>query len=132
MSLCLLFGGRCRPVPRPFRRRRISGRPAAPVFKPAGVRLRDLEVQVLALDEFEAIRLADLESCYHELAAEKMRVSRPTFTRILDAAHRKLADALVHGKALRIEGGPVQVQSFRCCREHDTRPDPEISDPQRS
>lgn len=111
-------------MPRPFCSRRIAGRPAAPVFKPIGIPLRDLEVVLLTLDEFEAIRLADLDGCYQELAAAQMQVSRPTFSRILEAAHRKLADALVHGKALRIEGGPVQMERFRCCREHDTHEGP--------
>jgi predicted DNA-binding protein (UPF0251 family) len=76
---------------------------------------------VMTLDEFEALRLADLEKLYHERAAEQMRVSRPTFSRIIDSARAKIADALVHGKALRIEGGPVQVPSGprRCCRRHD-------------
>jgi predicted DNA-binding protein (UPF0251 family) len=48
-----------------------------------------------------------------------MNISRPTFSRIIDSAHRKMADALVHGKALRIEGGPVQLLRRRCCRMHD-------------
>jgi uncharacterized protein len=119
-------------VPRPFCYRRIAGRPASPVFKPAGIPLVRLDVVVLTLDEFEAIRLADLDGCYQERAAEQMRVSRPTFSRILDAAHRKLADALVHGKALRIEGGPVQVENFRCCRLHDGVADLGASGPQSS
>ena len=75
----------------------------------------------MTLDEFEAIRLADLDGLYQESAAAQMGVSRPTFSRITAAAHRKLADALVHGKALRIEGGPVHVAGHRCCRLHDTR-----------
>jgi predicted DNA-binding protein (UPF0251 family) len=56
---------------------------------------------------------------YQEQAAEPMDVSRPTFSRIIDSAHRKLADALVHGKALHIQGGPVQIEERRCCRMHD-------------
>lgn len=106
-------------MPRPFCPRRISGRPAASVFKPIGIPLRELEEVIMTLDEFEAIRLADLDGLYQEQASEQMNVSRPTFTRIIDAAHRKLADALVHGKALRIEGGPVQIGRRRCCRMHD-------------
>lgn len=73
----------------------------------------------MTLDEFEAMRLADLDRLYQEQAAQQMNVSRPTFSRIIDSAHRKIADALVHGKALRIEGGPVQLQGRRCCRVHD-------------
>ncbi|MBK8010442.1 MAG: DUF134 domain-containing protein [Deltaproteobacteria bacterium] len=113
-------------MPRPFCRRRIQGFPAAPVFKPAGVPLRDLEEVVLALDEYEAIRLADLNGLYQEQASEEMGVSRTTFSRIVDAAHRKIADAIVHGKAIRIEGGPVIEEGPvtgtdrrpRCCERH--------------
>jgi predicted DNA-binding protein (UPF0251 family) len=83
--------------------------------------MRTLDEVVMTLDEFEAIRLADLDGLYQESAAAQMGVSRPTFSRIAAEAHRKVADALVHGKALRIEGGPVQVAGHRCCREHDTR-----------
>ncbi len=104
---------------RPFCPRRIAGRPAAPVFKPAGVPLEDLDEVVMALDEFEALRLADFEGLYQEQAAERMSISRPTFSRIIEAAHRKTADALLHGKALRIEGGPVEFGRRRCCRFHD-------------
>ncbi len=106
-------------MPRPFCPRRIAGRPAASIFKPVGVPLRDLDEVVLSLDEFEAIRLADLDDHYHEQAGGQMGVSRATFSRIVDSAHRKIADALVHGKALRIEGGVVQLESPRCCRYHD-------------
>lgn len=80
----------------------------------------------MALDEFEAVRLADLNELYQEDAAEQMGVSRPTFSRILDAARHKLADVLVHGKALRIEGGPVQVEPRRCCRLHDEAGSPAV------
>jgi predicted DNA-binding protein (UPF0251 family) len=80
-----------------------------------------LEVIAMTLDEFEAIRLADLGGLYQEEAAEKMGVSRPTFSRIVESAHRKVADALVHGKALRIEGGPVLREGRRCCELHDKK-----------
>ncbi len=104
---------------RPFCPRRIAGRPVAPVFKPAGVRMWEIEEVVLTLDEFEAVRLADLDGLYQEDAARQMNVSRPTFSRVIESAHRKIGDALVHGKALRIEGGPVQLGKPRCCRLHD-------------
>jgi hypothetical protein len=61
----------------------------------------------MTLDEFEAIRLADLEGLYQQQAAKRMGVSRTTFGRILDQAHRKVAEILVHGRTLTIEGGPV-------------------------
>ena len=97
--------------------RRVAGRPIASVFHPAGIPARGLVEIVLTLDEFEAIRLADLEGLYQEQAAERMSVSRPTFGRILAAAHRKVAEALAHGKALKIEGGTIRVGqpgSSRC------------------
>jgi predicted DNA-binding protein (UPF0251 family) len=106
-------------VPRPFCPRRIAGRPAASVFKPVAIPTRQIEEVVMTLDEFEALRLADLEGLYQEEAAARMGISRPTFGRIIDAAHRKVADALVHGKALRMEGGPVHGEGRRCCRLHD-------------
>jgi hypothetical protein len=62
---------------------------------------------VVTLDEFEAIRLADREGLKQEEAAEKMQISRPTFGRVLEAARRKVADALVEGLPLRIGGGAV-------------------------
>lgn len=104
-------------MPRPRCCRRITGPPAAPLFKPAGVPASALAVVEMTLDEFEALRLADLEGLYQETAAARMGVSRATFGRILDAAHRKVAEALVEGRALRIEGGPVDWPPrgrFRC------------------
>ena len=106
-------------MPRPCNWRNVGGRPQAPVFKPAGIPRHELDEVVMTLDEFEALRLADLEGLYQEQAALEMRVSRPTFSRIAESARRKVADALVHGKALRIEGGPVHLGQPRCCRRHD-------------
>ncbi len=74
----------------------------------------------MTLDEFEAMRLADLDELYQEEASRLMMVSRTTFSRIILSARRKMADALVHGKALRIEGGPVWKEGSRCCRAHDS------------
>ena len=110
-------------MPRPYCCRRVAGQPAASIFKPIGVPVRLLDEVVMTLDEFEAIRLADLDGLYQESAAAQMGVSRPTFSRITAAAHRKLADAIVHGKALRIEGGPVLAVGSRCCRRHDAQAD---------
>jgi predicted DNA-binding protein (UPF0251 family) len=91
--------------------------PESNYFKPRGVPLSALEEIILTVDEFEAIRLADLENLYQEQAAEKMKVSRQTFGRIIDSAHKKVAEALVKGKALKIEGGEVEmaaIRKFRC------------------
>ncbi|MBK9472513.1 MAG: DUF134 domain-containing protein [bacterium] len=94
-------------MPRPPCCRRIAGKPLVAVFKPAGIPTRDLEQITMTLDEFEALRLADLEGLYQADAAVSMGVSRATFGRILESARRKTADALTHGRALLIEGGPV-------------------------
>jgi uncharacterized protein len=91
--------------------RRIAGEPVYQVFKPAGIPSSMLEELVLSIDEFEAVRLADLEGLYQQQAAERMKVSRATFGRIIEAARKKIARALVEGLALRIEGVPAQLPS---------------------
>ncbi|MEN9979328.1 MAG: DUF134 domain-containing protein [candidate division WOR-3 bacterium] len=83
--------------------RRIEFSPEVTFFKPRGVPLCQLEQVVLELDELEALRLADLEGHYQEQAAAMMGVSRPTFGRIVESARRKVAAALVGGKALVIK-----------------------------
>ena len=64
---------------------------------------------MLGIDELEALRLADLEGLYQEDAARQMNVSRQTFGRIVAAARKKVAEALVRGRSLRIEGGEVEM-----------------------
>jgi predicted DNA-binding protein (UPF0251 family) len=97
--------------------------PARNYFKPCGVPSSQLEEIVLAVDELEALRLADLEGLYQNRAAGAMSVSRQTFGRIVEEARRKVADALVKGKALRIEGGDVELDdqdmalACGCCRQ---------------
>jgi len=115
-------------MPRPPCCRRISGKPGVLIFKPAGIPAHMLEQVVLALDEFEAIRLADLHGFYQEQAAARMKISRPTFGRIIASAHRKIAEVLIVGKALRIEGGPVyeeKSRTFQCnaCKNEWDEPD---------
>lgn len=91
-------------MPRPCKCRRIGCDPTHTYFKPRGVPMTELEEVALKLDELEAIRLADIEAFYHEEAAKKMKVSRQTFDRILLKAHATIADAIVNGKAIKIEG----------------------------
>ena len=98
---------------RPRNCRRVGFMPESNYFKPRGIPLSMLEEVILSVDEFEAIRLADLESLYQEEAAKKMNVSRQTFGRIVDSAHKKVAEALVKGKALKIEGGEFEMASMR-------------------
>ena len=88
---------------RPKKCRCINCSPNVSYFKPKGIPLETLEEVLLSLDEFEAIRLADHEGFYHEEAAGRMNVSRATFGRILDNARGKVADAIINGKALKIE-----------------------------
>ena len=102
-------------MPRPKCRRNICGVPDKNYFKPRGIPTVDLEEVVLNLDEFEAIRLADYEQLYQEEAAAKMNISRQTFGRIIEAAHKKIADVLLHGKALKIESGEVNLEETKSC-----------------
>lgn len=97
-------------MPRPCCPRHIDVTPCAVYFKPAGVPLRFLEESILTLDELEALRLADLNGLHQEKAAGLMKISRPTFARIVELARRKTADALIHGKAIRLEGGTVVMK----------------------
>lgn len=99
---------------RPTKARHISCVPAASYFKPVGIPLRDLEEIVLGMDELEAMRLADLDGLYQADAATRMGVSRQTIGNILNNAHRKLADALLNGKALRI-GPPAADETAADC-----------------
>jgi uncharacterized protein len=95
-------------MPRPCKCRKICGSPLADYFKPRGIPLQELEEVGLSIDEFEAVRLADLEGLYQEDAAKKMDISRQTFGNIIASAHKKIADAIVNAKALKIEGGVVE------------------------
>jgi len=74
-------------------------------FKPRGVPLCSLEEVCLNLDEMEAIRLADLEGLYQEQAAKQMNISRQTFGNIVNSARKKIAEAIINGKALQIGAG---------------------------
>lgn len=100
-------------MPRPFKCRRITNLPNCKYFKPCGVPLCSLEEVILALDEFEAIKLADFNGLYHEDAAKKMKISRQTFGNIINSAHKKIADSLTNAKALKIKGGEVEMPERR-------------------
>ena len=104
---------------RPTKWRRVAFIPEVAYFKPAGIPLRALEEVTLTVEEAEAIRLKDLESLEQEDCAQRMHISRPTFHRVLGSARRKIADALINGKAMRIEGGNFALasQPFRCRRD---------------
>ena len=88
-------------------------------FKPAGIPLGALEDVGLTVEEVEAMRLKDLEGLQQEECAGRMRITRPTFHRILGSARQKIADAFINGKAIRIGGGnfALSSQPFRCRRD---------------
>ncbi len=88
---------------RPEKKRHIRCNPACYYFKPTGIPMYELEEVELAKDEMEAIRLADINELFQEDAALKMNISRATFGRIIAKAHYKIADAIVNGKAIKIQ-----------------------------
>lgn len=88
---------------RPIKKRFLGNGPTVTYFKPRGIALRNLEEVVLSSDEFEAIKLHDSLGLKQIEAAKKMQISQPTFARILDKAYKKIAIALIEGKAIRIE-----------------------------
>ena len=96
-------------MPRPRKCRHIGFKPGITYFKPRAVPLRYLEEVCLSFEELEALRLKDMEGLEQEEAATRMQVSRPTFQRILASARKKVAEALLEGKAIRIEGGDFKM-----------------------
>lgn len=94
---------------RPKKTRWIKCAPGERCFKPQCKPLSECAGVNLSLDEFEAVRLACLEGLKQVDAAKRMRISRPTFSRILTSAQRKIADGLVNIKAIRIEGGCCKI-----------------------
>ncbi|MFC1479925.1 DUF134 domain-containing protein [Candidatus Omnitrophota bacterium] len=94
---------------RPKKLRHVKCEPGERCFRPQCKPLKELEGIYLTLDEFEAVRLADVEGLKQEDAAKRMKVSRPTFSRIITGAHQKIGDALINIKALRIEGGSCEI-----------------------
>jgi predicted DNA-binding protein (UPF0251 family) len=100
----------------------VAFNPDIDYFKPRGIPMRDLSEVQLTVDEREAIRLADLLGMSHEDAGRHMNVSRATFGRIIQQARKVVADALINGKAINVEGGNYKmvdgVRTFMCrdCR----------------
>ena len=98
-------------MPRPRKFRQIAGEPVERFYKPQGVRMRELKHLILKHDQLEALRLADMEQLDQESAALKMNISRSTFSRLVNEARNIVAEALVKGWALKIEGGDFEVRS---------------------
>jgi len=89
-------------MPRPFKNRIISSSPKITYFKPAWVKMRFLEEIEIQIDEYEAIKLANIDWLNMQKSAEKMWISAPTFNRILNKANKKIADAIINWKAIKI------------------------------
>jgi predicted DNA-binding protein (UPF0251 family) len=103
-------------MPKPKKDRYVMFPPQVVLFKPQGIPAIMLEQIILNVDEYEAIRLIDYEGLDQEAAASRLGVSRATCARILESAHKKIAEALSQGKAIRIEGGSYVLKQnlFRC------------------
>jgi len=101
---------------RPKNSRNVHTAPVMEGFRPFGIPTSELEPVVLSFDEYESMRLTDYEGLDQQQAAEKMKVSRPTFTRIYKSARRTIAKAFVEGKAIFIEGGTITSEEnwYRC------------------
>jgi len=101
--------------------RRVAFIPQVTYFKPVGGTSVTPEEVRISVEEAEAIRLSDLEGLEQKEGAQRMNISRPTFHRVLSTARTKLADALLNGKAVRIEGGNYEMamRRFRCINNHE-------------
>lgn len=90
---------------RPTKWRKIENTPSVSYFVPSDSEMGDIPKKILKLEELEALRLKDLEGLEQNECADKMEVSRPTFQRILSSARETIADCLINGKMIHIEGG---------------------------
>ncbi len=113
---------------RPIKPKLVREAPRTDYFKPRGIPMAQLEEITLSVEELEALRLVDLEGMYQEDAAREMGISRQTIQRMIVEARAKVMEALVAGKALRIEGGsyilregPGRFFCSRCGNEFPSR-----------
>jgi len=93
-------------MPRPRLCRRIRFRPNITYFKPRGVPMRHLEIVELTTEEVEALRLKNIEDLDQVDCAKQMKTSQSTFQRILSSAYKKVTEALIKGKAIKIKKSP--------------------------
>jgi len=99
---------------RPRKRRRVCGMPRFKIFGPLNKSDGSKEIILLTVDEYEVIRLIDFEGFEQEQCAEKMGVARSTIQRMYTSARKKVAESLVNGKVLKIEGGDYVVSNINC------------------
>lgn len=108
-------------MPKPKKERKVQLPPTITYFKPQGIPMSQLEQIILNVDEYEAVRLVDYENMDQEAASKKLGISRPTCARIVAEAHKKIAEAITLGKAIRIEGGNFKlVQNRLRCKDCGT------------
>lgn len=122
-------------APRPSKKRWVEFVPDVTYFKPAGVRMRDLEEIQLTVEELEALRLKDVDGLDQNRCAECMNLSQSTFQRLLAEARSKIARAVVGGSAIRIEGGNYNLlhrrwRCLNCQRDWEGQPVPADDPPQ--
>ena len=103
-------------MPRSKKEKIVHSPPLFSVYKPAGIMRSELQRLSLALDEYEAIRLADYLGLDHTEAAQEMGISRSTFSRLIEKARQKTARFFIEGKELCIEGGKIHFRGnvIRC------------------
>jgi predicted DNA-binding protein (UPF0251 family) len=106
-------------MPRPRKCKRVCSLPENNLFGPINGIDADREIIVMTVDEYETIRLIDLEGMNQEECAERMNAARTTIQRMYYDARKKLAESLVYGKRLQIEGGDYKLcsdeeSSFKC------------------
>ena len=91
-------------MPRPCMKRKVRFNPEVTYFKPAGIPLKELQEVILTKEEIESLRLINILELSQTEAAKKMEVSQPTFNRILKESRKKVSEAIIEGKAIKIEG----------------------------
>jgi predicted DNA-binding protein (UPF0251 family) len=97
---------------RPRMKRTIMNRPIVDGFQPFGTAISDLEPIILLFEEYESIRLSDYECLTQQIAAEKMQISRATFSRIYEEARHHVAQAFVEGRSIFIQGGDYHIDEY--------------------
>jgi predicted DNA-binding protein (UPF0251 family) len=98
-------------MPRPRKWKKVCCLPESEIFGPLTKTSIQNEVTIMKIEEYETVRLIDLEQLTQEECAEKMQVSRATVQKLYQDARAKIAESLVNGNLLRIEGGDYQLYS---------------------
>jgi len=120
-------------MPRPRKWRKVCCMPENRIFGPIGIDEVQAEYILMSIEEYETIRLIDLQGFTQEESAEHMNIARTTVQRIYNDARKKLAESLVNGDFIKIEGGDYKLcdgleKSCRCggCRHHGLNNSSEI------